>query len=118
VQWGIEDRWSSPFETLRTRRGDCEGYAIVKYLALREAGLPPEDVKIVIVRNVFPKEYHAVAVARVDEEWLIMDNRSLTLVRDIDMIRATPEFVLDETGVRRFVYSNEAMVNARSTSAS
>jgi len=103
VQWGIEDRWSSPFETLRSRRGDCEDYAIVKYVALREAGLSVADVKIVIVRNFFPKEYHAVAAVRLNEEWLILDNRWLTLVRDTDMTRATPEFLLDDNGVHHFI---------------
>jgi predicted transglutaminase-like cysteine proteinase len=103
AQWGVEDHWSSPFETLQTHRGDCEDYAIVKYVALRQAGLPPEDVKIVILRNQFPNEYHAVAVTRVNGEWLILDNRQLTLVRDTDVIRATPKFLLDEYGVHRFV---------------
>ncbi len=68
AQWGAEDHWSSPFETLQTRRGDCEDYAILKYVALREAGLSSEDVKIVILRNFFPNEDHAVVVVRVDEE--------------------------------------------------
>ena len=34
AQWGVADHWSPPFETLQTRRGDCEDYAIVKYVAL------------------------------------------------------------------------------------
>jgi transglutaminase-like putative cysteine protease len=106
AQWGVEDHWSSPFETLQTHRGDCEDYAIVKYVALRQAGLPSGVVKIVILRNLFPNEDHAVAAARVNGEWLILDNRSLTLVRDTDMIRATPQFLLDENGVHRFVPSN------------
>ena len=71
AQWGVEDHWSSPFETLQTHRGDCEDYAIVKYVALRQAGLPTADVKIVILRNQFPNEYHAVAATRVNGEWLI-----------------------------------------------
>ena len=103
LQWGVEDHWSSPFETLRSHRGDCEDYAIVKYVALREAGLSSQDVKIVILRNLFPNEYHAVAAARVNGDWLILDNRGLTLVRDSDMIRATPQFLLDEDGAHRFV---------------
>jgi predicted transglutaminase-like cysteine proteinase len=107
AQWGIEDHWSSPLETLQTHRGDCEDYAIVKYVALREAGLSAEDVKIVIVRNIFPSEYHAVTAARVDGEWLILDNRWLTLVRDTDMRRAIPQFVLDESGVNRFIRPNQ-----------
>jgi predicted transglutaminase-like cysteine proteinase len=103
AQWGVADRWSAPFETLRSSRGDCEDYAIVKYLALLEAGIPRDDLKIVILKNAFPREDHAVVAVRVDEQWLILDNRTLTLVRDVDLTRATPEFVLDQAGVRRFV---------------
>ncbi len=108
AQWGVEDHWNSPFETLGSRGGDCEDNAIVKYVALREAGLFREDVKIVILRNVFPNDYHAVAAARVNEEWLILDNRWLTLVRDT-MIRATPAFLFDEDGMHRFVPSRHTV---------
>jgi predicted transglutaminase-like cysteine proteinase len=107
-QWGVADRWSPPFETLQTHRGDCEDYAIVKYVALLQAGLSHDDVKIVILRNLLPREDHAVAAARVDGRWLILDNRRLALVRDTDMIGSTPKFVLDEHGARRFVPSNRA----------
>jgi predicted transglutaminase-like cysteine proteinase len=109
TQWGVEDHWSSPFETLQTRRGDCEDYAIVKYVALRAAGLSNADVKIVILWNLLRNEYHAVAAARVNGEWLILDNRRLTLVRDTDLTRATPKFQLDEDGVHRFVPSNHTV---------
>ena len=40
---------------------------------------------------------------RVDDQWLILDNRTLTLVRDMDLMRATPELILDQEGVKRFV---------------
>jgi len=103
AQWGTPDHWSAPFETLRSGRGDCEDYAIVKYLALLEAGISKDDIKIVVLKNVFPNEDHAVLAVRVDGEWLILDNRTLTLVRDMDLTRAIPEFVLDQEGVRRFV---------------
>ena len=103
AQWGVPDHWSAPFETLRSSRGDCEDYALLKYLALLEAGISRDDVKIVILKNAFPREHHAVVAVRADGQWLILDNRTLTLVRDMDLMRATPEFVLDQTGVRRFV---------------
>jgi predicted transglutaminase-like cysteine proteinase len=107
-QWGVEDRWSTPFETLQSRRGDCEDFAIVKYVALLEAGLPRDDVKMVILRNLFPYEDHAAVAARIDGQWIILDNRRLALVRDSDMVRSIPRFVLDENGVRRFVRSHPA----------
>ena len=103
AQWGVADHWSPPFETLQTHRGDCEDYAIVKYVALLEAGLSRDDLKIVILRNFVPNEDHAVLAARVDGEWLILDNNSLALVRDSDMIRAKPIFVLDPDGAHRLI---------------
>jgi predicted transglutaminase-like cysteine proteinase len=106
AQWGVADHWSPPFETLQTHRGGCEDYAIVKYVALLQSGLPRQDVKIVILRNLLQKEDHAVVAARVDGRWLILDNRRLALVRDTDMIGSIPRFVLDEDGTRRFVPSN------------
>jgi predicted transglutaminase-like cysteine proteinase len=111
VQWGVEDHWSSPFETLQTHRGDCEDYAIVKYVALRQAGLSSADVKIVILRKLFPIEDHAVDAVRVNGDWLILDNRQLTLVRDTDMMRAIPKFLLDEDGVHRFVPSSTSALS-------
>jgi predicted transglutaminase-like cysteine proteinase len=107
-QWAVADHWSDPLETLLSNRGDCEDYAIVKYAALLEAGVPAGDVKIVVLKTLFPDEYHAVAAARVNGEWLILDNRTLTLVRDTDLTRATPEFVLDHEGVKRFNWASRA----------
>jgi predicted transglutaminase-like cysteine proteinase len=113
AQWGEPDRWSDPLETLRSSRGDCEDYAIVKYLALLEAGFSGDDVKIVVLKNRFPSEDHAAAAVRVDGQWLILDNRTLTLVQDKDVTRTIPLFVLDQKGVRRFVLASR---NWRATS--
>jgi predicted transglutaminase-like cysteine proteinase len=113
-QWGVADRWSAPFETLASRRGDCEDYAIVKYVALLAAGVPAADVKIVILKHLLPREDHAAVAARVDGEWLILDNLTLTLVRDTDLLRSIPVFVLDQDGARRFVWTSR---NRRSASA-
>jgi predicted transglutaminase-like cysteine proteinase len=106
TQWGVPDHWSDPLETLQSSSGDCEDYAIVKYAALLAAGLPKDAVKIVVLRNRLPNEDHAVVAVTVDHQWLILDNRTLTLVRDSDVTRAIPEFVLDDQGVRRFVWSS------------
>jgi len=51
IQYHVEDLWSSPLATLAAGAGDCEDYAIAKFVALREAGVAPEDLRLVIMRN-------------------------------------------------------------------
>jgi predicted transglutaminase-like cysteine proteinase len=102
-QWGVVDRWSAAFETLQSRRGDCEDYAILKYVALLAAGVPAADVKIVIPKNLSPREEHAAVAARADGAWFILDNLTLVLLRDSELARAIPEYVLDLEGARRFL---------------
>src|SRR5205807_4873713 len=50
AQYGVVDPWTSPLATLAAGAGDCEDYAIAKYVALREAGLDNEDLRLLIVR--------------------------------------------------------------------
>ena len=100
AQWGVLDRWSAPLETLATGRGDCEDYAIAKYVALTQAGVAAEDVRVVIVHDLAVDENHAVVATRLDGDWIILDNRWLTLVKDREMPRMVPLFALDQTGIR------------------
>jgi predicted transglutaminase-like cysteine proteinase len=102
AQWGVIDRWSAPLDTLTTGRGDCEDYAIAKYVALSAAGVSTDDVKLVIVRNTAVAEDHAVVAVRLDGSWIMLDNRWLTLVEDDEMPGVVPLFVLDDNGVRQF----------------
>jgi predicted transglutaminase-like cysteine proteinase len=115
AQWGVPDRWSAPLETFSTGRGDCEDYAIAKYVALTAAGVAPADVKLVIVRNTAAKQDHAVVAARLDGNWVMLDNRWLTLVADSDMPQVIPMFVLDGAGVRQF--ASPALAGAQHASA-
>ena len=103
AQWGVLDRWSAPLETLTTGRGDCEDYAIAKYVALIQAGIAAEDVRFVIVHDLAVDENHAVVATRLNGDWIILDNRWLTLVKDSEMPRMVPLFALDQTGVRLFL---------------
>ena len=99
-QWGITDRWSSPLETLATGAGDCEDYAIAKYVALLAAGVSKKDVKIVIVR--VRNEEHAITTVRVAKIWIVLENRWLALVPDAEVRHITPEFLIDSSGVKAF----------------
>jgi len=99
AQWGVIDRWSAPLETFTTGRGDCEDYAIAKYVALTEAGVAAADVKLIVVRDAATDESHVIVAVRLDASWIMLDNRWLALVTDSEMRQVIPLFVLDESGV-------------------
>jgi predicted transglutaminase-like cysteine proteinase len=82
---GTPDAWASPLATLATGEGDCEDYAIAKYVALREAGVPPGDLRLVVVRDARLEQDHAVLAARFEERWLVLDNRRFLLLDDRDV---------------------------------
>lgn len=73
--WGRSDYWATPLEFLR-RSGDCEDYAIAKYVTLRELGFGPGQVRIVVVHDTLRDLPHAVLSATVDDETYILDNVS------------------------------------------
>lgn len=59
--WGRKDYWSSPAEFM-ANFGDCEDYAIIKYLSLRKLGFPERDLRVVAVKDLNLKVGHAVLV--------------------------------------------------------
>lgn len=99
-QWGVEGHWSPPLETFATGRGDCKDYAIAKYVALMEAGIAEADLRLVIVHIQTTNEYHAITAVRFEGQWIMLDNRSMMLVRDREMPLVTPLFVLDQDGIK------------------
>lgn len=48
--WGQVDYWATPLEMLNKGAGDCEDYAIGKYLSLIAAGAPAAKMRLVYVR--------------------------------------------------------------------
>jgi predicted transglutaminase-like cysteine proteinase len=103
AQWGEIDVWSSPLVTFSHGAGDCEDYAIAKYVALRQAGISPDDLRIVIMRDTIHGEDHAVAAARLDGHWLTLDNRRMAMIEDANVRNYRPLFVIDQHGVNQYV---------------
>jgi len=102
VQHGEVDRWSTPLATFAAARGDCEDYAIAKYVALREAGFPESDLRLMLVRDRAVRQDHAVLAARHDDGWLILDNRRTELMADFEASSYMPLFAINHRGVQLF----------------
>lgn len=65
--WGQSDYWATPTEFLN-HSGDCEDYAILKYVSLRELGFSADDVRIVVVKDTVRDIAHAVLAVNLPEE--------------------------------------------------
>jgi predicted transglutaminase-like cysteine proteinase len=104
-QYGVPDLWSAPLATLASEQGDCEDYAIAKFVALRDAGYSPDDLRLLIVRDRQARQDHAVVGVREDSHWIVLDNRHDVLLERKDVWFFTPLFALDQSGVKLFAVS-------------
>jgi len=102
AQYGYADYWASPLQTLSSRAGDCEDYAIVKYAAFRELGMALDDLRLVIVRDNMRQTQHAILTVRNENEWLILDNRTMIMLTTEKADLYHPLFVMDHRGVKSF----------------
>jgi predicted transglutaminase-like cysteine proteinase len=101
--YGAEDVWRSPLALLETGAGDCEDYAIAKFVALRAAGVAADDLRLVILRDTQRNQDHAVVAARLDGNWLLLDNRRMSMIDDGQARQIRPLFVIDRQGVRQYL---------------
>ena len=104
TQWGTPDEWSAPLAagkgSFDTGLGDCEDYAIAKYVVLRAAGIPAKQLRVLLVHDNIARLDHAVLAVNDDGHWYVLDNRWTAAVEDNDVRRFTPLFALDDQGVK------------------
>lgn len=94
--YGRRDYWASPLEFLR-RSGDCEDYAIIKYVSLRELGFSAEQLRVVVVKDTVRDIAHAVLAVYLDGEVYILDNLTPTVRRQDSVTRYVPYYSINET---------------------
>lgn len=93
---GVADYWATPRETFASS-GDCEDYAIIKYLSLKKLGWSASELRIVVLKHEVRNELHAVLVAYVNGTAYVLDNL-IPDVREHAAIRYyRPIFSINET---------------------
>ena len=102
AQYGEVDVWSPPLATFDRGAGDCEDYAIAKFMALSLAGLAAEDLRIIIMRDVFHGGDHAVTAVRLDGRWLMLDNMRMAMVEDVHIKNYRPLFAIDQSAIVQY----------------
>jgi predicted transglutaminase-like cysteine proteinase len=95
--WGSLDYWATPLEFLG-KGGDCEDYAIAKYMALRHIGVPAHNMRIVVLKDLNASSDHAVLAVYVDRIPYILDNRTEAILSSISIAHYQPIYSINEQG--------------------
>lgn len=92
----VPDYWATPAQFLK-RDGDCEDYAIVKFMSLRALGFANEDMRIVVLQDLNLRIAHAVLAIDFEGRTLILDNQIRSVVDASAIRHYQPFYSVNET---------------------
>lgn len=95
INWGVLDYWATPQQFL-AKYGDCEDYAIAKYVTLKQLGVAVDDMRIVVLQDLNLRVAHAILAVFVDDRVMIMDNQIKQVVNDRAIRHYRPIFSINE----------------------
>ena len=97
VNWGLPDYWATPDEFF-LKDGDCEDYAISKYVTLKRLGVDPNSMRLVILQDENLKIAHAVLAVEYDGDYYILDNQINSVMPDDKILHYRPVYSINESG--------------------
>ncbi len=90
------NHWASPLEFL-AKGGDAEDIAVMKFVTLRDAGVPNQSMRIVIVYDALKQQRHAVLAVRLAEGTFILDTVSNAVLPAERLKYYLPYYSVNET---------------------
>lgn len=105
--WEQSDYWATPLETLGMGRGDCEDFAIIKYVSLRHAGIASDKLRLIYVKATLKTPDGPIQVAHMvlayyatpNAEPLLLDNLDATIRPASKRPDLKPVFSFNSTGI-------------------
>ncbi len=95
--YGQNDYWATPIEFVK-RGGDCEDFAITKYVALRALGVPEQRLRVLILQDLQKNMPHAVLVVYTDNGAVILDNQMKNVTPTEQISHYKPIFSINRDG--------------------
>ena len=95
--YGVDDYWATPRQFF-AKGGDCEDYAIAKYLSLRALGWPAERLRIAVVNDTDRDLVHAALVVYHRGAGYVLDIEIPEVTDQRKVPRYKPIFAIGETG--------------------
>ena len=103
------EHWAGPVEFMQNS-GDCEDYAIAKYVTLKFLGFNDGQMRImaVIDNNRGGIGHSVLSVTTQEEGKQILDNTTDTVYGDNQQTGYTPRFAVNQTGI--YMYAQQPQV--------
>jgi len=95
--YGEDDYWATPAEFL-LQNGDCEDYAIIKMLSLKQLGFDVRKMRVVVVQDTNLRIPHAVMAIELGGDILILDNQIREVISHEFIYHYVPVYSISEVG--------------------
>lgn len=93
--YGVSDYWATPAQFFK-RDGDCEDYAIAKFMSLRALGIPNRMMRVVVLQDLNLRVGHAILVVYIDGKALVLDNQVRRVVSTEAIRHYKPIYSINE----------------------
>jgi predicted transglutaminase-like cysteine proteinase len=105
--WGQSDYWATPLEMIGQGSGDCEDFAIIKYISLRMAGVASGKLRLVYSKARLDGQMGPVMVAHMvlayyatpNAEPLVLDNLNTNILPASQRRDLQPVFSFNSDGI-------------------
>lgn len=98
------DYWATPAEFFG-KGGDCEDFAIAKYVSLKKLGVPESRMRVAIVMDEWKNIPHAILIVYTDGGPMILDNQVKEARWANDVNRYRPIYSINQNNWWRHVAS-------------
>ena len=94
--WGVRDYWATLGEFM-AKFGDCEDYAIAKFLSLKRLGWTDDELRVAAVKDLNLKVGHAVLIVYHAGKTWVLDNQIRRVVETDSVRHYQPVYSINET---------------------
>lgn len=94
---GQSDQWATPIEFLKRQYGDCEDFAILKFMALKALGVSESQMRLAVVQDVQKNIPHAVLIVYNQGQSFLLDNQIKNVVNTTQVAHYKPYYSITST---------------------
>ena len=93
--YGVNDKWATPMEFL-AKGGDCEDYAVAKFISLRALGFSQDDMRLAIVYDNVMRMPHALLIVYDKDNMSVLDNQNPDVADAGEVTRYKPIYSISQ----------------------